>query len=176
MQCAAVRTHSLLIRLAPHSSSCGLRLYSITCLRKASSLLHPCITRQLPRDVVAKVTRFNCSYQGAEATSASSPPTMRFSRYDSNNSSSLASFLFICSNRGRRPHSDAHKPVTQSIFHSTSWTTDQTISCPLVLKIIINSISIILETANQFNHLNLLKYLQPLHFGKPRVAKAIGYI
>lgn len=41
---------------------------------------------------------------------------------------------------------------------------------------IINSIIIILETANQFNLLNLLKYLQPLHFGKPIVAKAMGYI
>lgn len=53
MQCAAVRTHSSLIRLAPHSSSCGLRLYSITCLRRASSLLHPCLC-----DMVAKATCF----------------------------------------------------------------------------------------------------------------------
>lgn len=40
-------------------------------------------------------------YHGAEANSASSPPTMRCSRYDSKSSTSFASFLFIFSNRGR---------------------------------------------------------------------------
>lgn len=48
---------------------------------------------------------FKCGYHGAEATSASSPPTMRLSLYDSNSSASLVSALFIFSNRGRTPHS-----------------------------------------------------------------------
>lgn len=33
----------------------------------------------------------------------------------------------------------------------------------MIFKIVINSIIVILEIANQFNLLNLLKYLQPHH-------------
>lgn len=87
--------------------------------RPAQQLLRaPFVQHHLPADGIVsassscgKETSLCCgrqgsafaSYHGAEATSASSPPTMRFSRYDCNNSSSLASFLFIFSNMGRWP-------------------------------------------------------------------------
>lgn len=38
MQWAAVRIHWSLSRLAPHRSSCGLRLYSITCLQTRNTM------------------------------------------------------------------------------------------------------------------------------------------
>ncbi|KAF3856981.1 hypothetical protein F7725_008840 [Dissostichus mawsoni] len=42
-------------------------------------------------------------YHGAEATSASSPPTMRLAAYDSRSSDSFESSLLIFSNSGRSP-------------------------------------------------------------------------
>lgn len=53
-------------------------------------------------------------YHGAEATSASSPPTMRSCLYDSNSSASFLSFFFSFSNRGRSPHT-VTQPVSNPI-------------------------------------------------------------
>lgn len=58
----------------------------------------------------------NCGYHGAEATSASSPPTMRFAWYDFNSSTSPLSCWFLSSKRGRCPHTmtkPARAPVSR---------------------------------------------------------------